>query len=439
VYRARDTERDRAVALRVFRGPTSEREAEAARVAPRLLTAARFAHPRLVRPLDLGRAEGQPFVAFEHVAGLTLEEKLTAEGRLPVLAALEIGRDVARGLAAIHAAGEVHEDLRADRVFVEAGGRARLGGWGLSPGPLPSSERSWTAALPAPERAWGAPSSAGTDLYALGGLLYLLLAGRLPYDPTDARALTEALDRRAPDVREARAEVPEPVAALVARLLEPSADRRPRSAAEVADRLARAAVITEGVGGAEASPRLRIRWSAVAAWSAAGGALTALAGAGGALAAAGAGRAASTTLGAAAFVLALILAGSVELMRQGQVPLALGARGWVRARDGLGLFGSALLVGGGIGPSAAGLDVVLAVSGWGAGLAWSLGGGLRREIARARPDRGRGRTLAVLGDLRLGRWRRYVLPALTGVAVLASLRWLSMAYFASPAAGLPGW
>ena len=423
VYRAVDLAKKRAVALRVFRGDVEDIDAMLERVGPRLLIGAALNHPSVIRTFDLGRAGERPFLALELVPGLTLEDRVETEGPMELLAALEMGRDLARGLAAIHGRGELHGDLRPDRVLLGLTG-AKLAGFGIPP---PSgAEVEGLPALPSPERAWGRAEGPASELYALGGLLYLALVGHLPFDPADARAYTAALDRPASDLDADRPDLPPEIAELVDSLLAPSPESRPRSAGEVAERLARAAARTEGEQGGAISSALRPSWSFV--WGATGAGIGALGFASALLGVLW--PSARVGLAPIAWSAALGFAVVLELMRLGQVPLTFSTPWLVRARDGCGWLAGAACVAGLVG-SAPGLDVLLAGLGAVGAAAWCLGTALRIAVARARSDRGRGRALAVLGDRRLVRWRAWALPLTAALAVMTGIRWLLEVYFAT--------
>lgn len=239
VFEARDTLLDRDVAVKVL-ALRPERGDDEARFLREARAAARVEHPGVVRVLDLGRDEaaGCVFLAQELVRGATLrdwmEEQLVAT---PAQAMALLG-PVMEGLAAAHARGVVHRDVKPENVLLAEGpdgsvtprvidfGVASLAG--RDEPATPGGRISGTPAYMAPELARGEREpDARADVWAVGVMLYELLLGRRPYDADGTRALVAALAHAEP-VRFAR-RAPEASAALcevVERALAPAPDDR---------------------------------------------------------------------------------------------------------------------------------------------------------------------------------------------------------------------
>jgi tetratricopeptide (TPR) repeat protein len=225
VWEARDPLLGRSVAFKAVRAGDHlglreerlQREAEAA---------ARLSHPNIVTLHDLGRSPHGPYLVLELLRGQSLAQRLEA-GPLPAREALRVGVEVARALAHAHANGVIHRDLKPANVFLCTDGPVKVLDFGLSLVFGGDAAAGGTAGYMAPEQARGQPGDARTDLFALGVLLHLLLAGRLPFDPAGEPG------RDGPAAPLAAAEAPG-AGALVARLLELEPDRRPASAGEVA-------------------------------------------------------------------------------------------------------------------------------------------------------------------------------------------------------------
>lgn len=182
VYRARDVRLGRQVALKFL--PPLRRLAPTAR--EQFLAEARSAgaldHPNLCALYEVGESASGPYLVMPWYAGETLRARLR-RGALPRAEVLAIGRQVAAGLAAAHAAGIAHRDVKPENVMLLEGGAAKLLDFGLAS--LPSAPRDanaafGTAAYMAPEQRAGGRVDTQCDLWALGLLLHELASGTLP-------------------------------------------------------------------------------------------------------------------------------------------------------------------------------------------------------------------------------------------------------------------
>jgi len=186
VYRARDTRLDREVALKILSRDISDPRDEVVREA-RLLALVR--NPNVVTVFGADRIDGQVGIWTEFLRGQTLDHILEERGVLDGREAALIGIDLCRALAAVHAAGIVHQDVKLSNVMRAAGGRIVLMDFGLGREFDPSFGRggqkralSGTPHFMAPEVLGGAPSEARCDLYSLGVVLFALVAGSLPVE-----------------------------------------------------------------------------------------------------------------------------------------------------------------------------------------------------------------------------------------------------------------
>ncbi|MCM0679118.1 serine/threonine protein kinase, partial [Micromonospora phytophila] len=185
VWRAHDEvlERDVAVKVLVATDPSARRRIQAEAKA-----AARMSHPNVTNVYDYGEAllsgERVPFVVMELLSGRTLARRLAA-GTLPARAALRVCAEVAAGLAAAHAQGLVHRDVKPENVMLTPSG-AKLVDFGIAavagtPEIDFEGRLLGTPAYLAPERLDLGEVLPASDVYALGLLLYRVLAGRLPW------------------------------------------------------------------------------------------------------------------------------------------------------------------------------------------------------------------------------------------------------------------
>lgn len=200
---------------------------------------ARLSHPNIVQVFDLLAEGDRHYLCMELVEGPSLEAELERRGSLPVLEAAAIGQKIAEGLAYAHARGVVHRDLKPANVLLGADGAVKVVDFGVAR--LADARMTRTGMMigtpvyMSPEQIRGEVAGERSDLYALGVVLFELVAGRPPFDGNIATLLTRHLSERAP-----RLPVPagDPAAArladLVDALLAKDPADRPESAAAVA-------------------------------------------------------------------------------------------------------------------------------------------------------------------------------------------------------------
>jgi eukaryotic-like serine/threonine-protein kinase len=176
VYAAYDPELDRRVALKVLR---RTRAGELLREEARAI--AKLAHPNVIAVHDVGEADGEVFVAMEHVDGVTVREWLR-EPRKPS-EILDVFVQAGRGLAAAHRAGLIHRDVKPSNIIVGNDGRARVLDFGLARGELGGElEVAGTPAYMAPEQQRGERIDARADQYAFSVALWEALGGKRDAD-----------------------------------------------------------------------------------------------------------------------------------------------------------------------------------------------------------------------------------------------------------------
>ncbi|HSF41902.1 MAG TPA: serine/threonine-protein kinase, partial [Thermoanaerobaculia bacterium] len=209
---------------------------------------ARLTHPAVVRIYDLVESPDGDWLVMELVVGKTLRQLLSA-GPLDLRSALRWGGEIAGGLAAAHAQGILHRDLKAGNVMITAAGHAKILDFGiarsLSPqGAVQEMTLSQTGMVVgtsyamSPEQILGLPLDPRSDLFSLGSLLYEMLTGEAPFRAATAAAtLARVCNYRPLPARRLRAEIPAEVSELVERLLEKEPNARPKDAGEVAARL----------------------------------------------------------------------------------------------------------------------------------------------------------------------------------------------------------
>ncbi len=246
VYRARHVALKRVVALKMLRGAAATRGQERARFRAEAEALARLQHPNIVQVYETGEHAGEPFLALELVGGGTLGAWLRREPRPPRQAAALV-EVLARAVAAAHAAGIAHRDLKPGNVLLAEDGTAKIADFGLAKwldgdsGQTKTGQVMGTPNYMAPEQARGDKDvGAAADVWALGAILYECLTGRPPFLGTTVVETLEQVRLHEP-ITPARlqAGVPADLETVCLKCLEKEPARRYGSAVELADDLRR--------------------------------------------------------------------------------------------------------------------------------------------------------------------------------------------------------
>ena len=242
VFRARDVRLDRLVALKHIHPDAAPSERARRRFRREARSAARLDHPNVVRIHDLLCDAQGDWIVMELARGQPLSHWIGHSHR-SLERILELGREITSALAAAHAEGLIHRDLKAGNVFVDPAGCAKILDFGLAKQATRSDGRSTSLTLDgqmigtphamSPEQALGRPVDLRSDLFSLGSLLYEMTSGRAPFRGAGPIDSVERVCTHDPPSLAEVAEVPRRFSDLVAALLEKNPAHRPRSAAAV--------------------------------------------------------------------------------------------------------------------------------------------------------------------------------------------------------------
>jgi serine/threonine protein kinase len=233
VYKAKDSLLERHVALKILHEQYGADEGFVERFKREARSVAQLQHPNVVTVIDRGEENGRQYIVFEYIDGENLKEHVVRHGRLEVREALEIAVEVARGLAFAHEQGLVHRDVKPQNILLYGDGHAKVTDFGIARtvdvdgGMTQTGTVLGTSNYIAPEQASGQPVDAHSDVYALGVVLYELLAGEVPFPGESFVAVAmKHMHEPAPNLLDVRGDVPLRVAAAVDRALEKDPEQR---------------------------------------------------------------------------------------------------------------------------------------------------------------------------------------------------------------------
>ncbi|MGW6276996.1 serine/threonine-protein kinase [Kribbella sp. NPDC055071] len=240
VYRATDLVLSRDVAVKVLL-PIPETLAARERFLREARASARLRHPHVVAAYDFGRYGAACFLAMELVQGRTLGQELKRVGPLPADRAEQLIRQAAAGLAAAHAQGLVHRDIKPDNLLLTGDGCVKVADFGIvrflddaTTTMTAGGQIIGTSHYLSPERVLGQPAEPASDVYALGCVLYQLVTGRPPFvSDNPASVMFQHVQREPTPPRKLQPELPAEIEALTLWMLSKGPEERP-TAAEVA-------------------------------------------------------------------------------------------------------------------------------------------------------------------------------------------------------------
>ena len=228
----------RLVAVKTLDPHLAEDEALRVRFRREAVAAAAVAHPNIVATYDTGEDDGVAYIVMELVEGATLRQAIDLHGALPPARAADIAAQVADALAAAHARGLVHRDVKPSNVLVQLDGRVKVTDFGIAKAADQTGDELTragsvvgTARYLSPEQLEGQPVDERSDVYSLGLVLYEMLTGRAPFGAdTEIATAVARLTTTPPRLSDVRPDVAPGLAHVVDRALERNpADRWPNA------------------------------------------------------------------------------------------------------------------------------------------------------------------------------------------------------------------
>lgn len=239
VYKAYDRDIERLIAVKVIRPDLAANPELLQRFKQELLLARQIAHKNVVRIFDVRESAGIKFITMEYIEGRDLRSLLEEKGKLPASEALEIMQQVCAGLAAAHAEGVIHRDLKPGNIMRDPNGRVVVMDFGLArtmdaPGMTRTGAMLGTMEYMSPEQAKAEKLDARSDLFTAGLILYELMTGKTPYQAESAVAsLLKRTQERATPMVEVDSSVSRSLSAVVAKCLETDPKDRYQSIEEL--------------------------------------------------------------------------------------------------------------------------------------------------------------------------------------------------------------
>jgi predicted Ser/Thr protein kinase len=237
VYKAFDQRLGQPVALKFLPAKLALEPAPAAQFKTEVLVARQVTHPNVCRVHDYDEHAGQPFLSMEYIDGEDLASLLRRIRRLPEDTAVELARQLCLGLAAAHAQGLLHRDLKPGNVMIDGRGRPRITDFGLA-GRAGSftgdAVRAGTPAYMAPEQLAGTEVDVRSDVYALGLVLYETFTGKRAFPAATTGELARLQRDGTPSAPSSHVPALSPIVErVILRCLAHDPDARPQSASEV--------------------------------------------------------------------------------------------------------------------------------------------------------------------------------------------------------------
>ncbi|MBP3878731.1 MAG: Stk1 family PASTA domain-containing Ser/Thr kinase [Lachnospiraceae bacterium] len=237
VYKAMDLKLNRFVAVKVMKPEFREDGTFISKFRREAQAAAGLANPNIVNVFDVGEDQGNYYIVMELVEGITLKDYIAKKGKLSVREATSIAIQVCMGLAAAHAQGIVHRDVKPQNIIISTDGKVKVTDFGIARAASSntiSANAMGSVHYSSPEQVRGGYSDSRSDIYSLGITLYEMVTGRVPFDgeTTVAIAIKHLQDEMEPPSRYTP-DLPYSLEQIIAKCTQKSVDRRYQSMNDV--------------------------------------------------------------------------------------------------------------------------------------------------------------------------------------------------------------
>ncbi|MFR4250401.1 MAG: protein kinase domain-containing protein [Christensenellales bacterium] len=188
IYKAKDLQTDRIVAIKILREEYARDKEFVARFDREARAMQRVRHSSIVEVYALGRSQGRPYIAMEYIDGPTLKGLLRLRGKIPIMQSVQIMLNLCEAIQTAHDNGVIHRDLKPHNILVTPDGEVKITDFGIakfvgsSTMTMARENVLGSVHYIAPEQASGGETDEKTDIYSLGITMYELLTGTLPFD-----------------------------------------------------------------------------------------------------------------------------------------------------------------------------------------------------------------------------------------------------------------
>ena len=239
VYKAKDRELDRLVAIKVIQPELANSRVMLKRFKQELILARQITHKNVVRIFDIGETEGMKFITMEYIDGGDLKSLIIERHKLPPQEAVDIVRQICLALDAAHTEGVVHRDLKPQNIMMDHTGRVVVMDFGIAhskemPGMTMTGALMGTPEYMSPEQAKGEKTDLRADIFAVGIIFYEMLTGKIPFkaDTVVETMYKRTRERPVPPI-DLDASIPLQANQIIMKCLEPAPESRFQSVKEI--------------------------------------------------------------------------------------------------------------------------------------------------------------------------------------------------------------